>query len=37
MSEKWQRGTTVDIIYLADGGAKLVFEEVKEAYHRHNF
>ena len=32
MSEKWQRGTTVDVIYLAGGGAELVFEEVKEAY-----
>ena len=32
MSEKWQRGTTVDVIYLAGGGTELVFEEVKEAY-----
>ncbi|MEO1162851.1 MAG: ParM/StbA family protein [Chloroflexota bacterium] len=32
MSEKWQRGTTVDVIYLAGGGAELVFEEVRDAY-----
>ncbi len=24
MSEKWQRGTTVDVIYLSGGGAELV-------------
>ncbi|MEL6525948.1 MAG: hypothetical protein AAFQ07_09585 [Chloroflexota bacterium] len=27
-----QRGTTVDVIYLAGGGAELVFEEVRDAY-----
>ena len=32
MSEKWQRGTTVDVIYLSGGGAELVVEEVREAY-----
>ncbi|MGJ3240090.1 MAG: hypothetical protein ACFE0Q_15395 [Anaerolineae bacterium] len=32
MSEKWQRGTTVDVIYLAGGGAELVFEDVQDAY-----
>jgi len=32
MSEKWQRGTTVDVIYLSGGGAELVYEQVAEAY-----
>ena len=32
MSEKWQRGTTVDVIYLSGGGAALVYEAVKAAY-----
>ena len=32
MSEKWQRGTTVDVIYLSGGGAELVYEQVVEAY-----
>ena len=32
MSEKWQRGTTVDVIYLSGGGAALVYEAVKVAY-----
>lgn len=32
MSEKWQRGTTVDVIYMAGGGAELVFPDVKDAY-----
>ena len=32
MSEKWQRGTTVDVIYLSGGGAELVVEDVREAY-----
>ncbi len=32
MSEKWQRGTTVDVIFLSGGGAELVASEVSEAY-----
>jgi plasmid segregation protein ParM len=32
LSEKWGRGTTVDVIYLSGGGAELVYEEVVEAY-----
>ncbi|MCU0463920.1 MAG: ParM/StbA family protein [Anaerolineae bacterium] len=32
MSEKWQRGTTVDVIYLSGGGAELVCEQIIEAY-----
>lgn len=32
LSEKWQRGTTVDVIYLSGGGAELVYEQVVEAY-----
>ena len=32
MSEKWQRGTTVDVIYLSGGGAELVYEQVADAY-----
>jgi hypothetical protein len=32
LSEKWQRGTTVDVIYLSGGGAELVYEQVAEAY-----
>ena len=32
MSEKWQRGTTVDVVYLSGGGAQLVVNDVKAAY-----
>lgn len=32
LSEKWQRGTTVDVIYLSGGGAELVFDQVVDAY-----
>lgn len=32
LSEKWQRGTIVDVIYLSGGGAELVYNEVEEAY-----
>lgn len=32
LSEKWQRGTTIDVIYLSGGGAELVYEQVVEAY-----
>ena len=32
MSEKWQRGTTVDVVYLSGGGAELVVKDVREAY-----
>ena len=32
LSEKWQRGTTVDVIYLSGGGAALVADTVIEAY-----
>ena len=32
MSEKWQRGTTVDVVYLSGGGAEPVVEDVREAY-----
>lgn len=32
MSEKWQRGTTVDVVYLSGGGAELVVEDVRAAY-----
>lgn len=32
LSEKWQRGTTVEVIYLSGGGAELVYEEVYQAY-----
>ena len=32
MSEKWQRGTTIEVIYLAGGGAELVMEDVLSAY-----
>ena len=32
LSEKWQRGTTVDVIYLSGGGAELVYEQVVDAY-----
>jgi len=32
ISEKWQRGTTVDVIYLSGGGAELVVDEVRAAY-----
>jgi hypothetical protein len=32
MSEKWQRGMTIDVIFLSGGGAELVADEVCEAY-----
>jgi len=32
LSEKWQRGTIVDVIYLSGGGAELVYGDVVEAY-----
>jgi plasmid segregation protein ParM len=32
MSEKWQRGMTVDVIFLSGGGAELVAGKVCEAY-----
>jgi len=32
MSEKWQRGTNVDVIYLSGGGAELVADVVCVAY-----
>ncbi|MBE2268423.1 MAG: ParM/StbA family protein, partial [Anaerolinea sp.] len=32
MSEKWQRGATVDVIYLSGGGAYLISDEVKSVY-----
>ncbi|MBK8022021.1 MAG: ParM/StbA family protein [Chloroflexi bacterium] len=32
MSEKWQRGTTLDVIFLSGGGAALVFEAIRAAY-----
>ena len=32
MSEKWQWGITVDVIYLSGGGAELVYEQIVEAY-----
>jgi hypothetical protein len=32
MSEKWQRGATVNVVYLSDGGAELVVKDVPEAY-----
>jgi hypothetical protein len=32
LSEKWQRGTTMDVIYLSGGGAELVYEQVVEDY-----
>ena len=32
LSEKWQRGTIVDVIFLSGGGAELVYEDVAEAY-----
>lgn len=32
LSEKWQRGTTVDVLYLSGGGAPLVADEVCAAY-----
>jgi plasmid segregation protein ParM len=32
LSEKWQRGTIVDVIYLSGGGAELVYPDVAEAY-----
>ena len=32
LSEKWQRGTIVDVIYLSGGGAELVHAEITEAY-----
>jgi plasmid segregation protein ParM len=32
LSEKWQRGTIVDVIYLSGGGAEMVYDSVAEAY-----
>lgn len=32
MGDKWQVGKSVDVIYLAGGGAELVFDAVKAAY-----
>jgi hypothetical protein len=32
LSEKWQRGTTIDVIFLSGGGAELVYDEIVEAY-----
>jgi len=32
LSEKWQRGTILDVIYLSGGGAELVYGDVFEAY-----
>ena len=32
LSEKWQRGTIVDVIYLSGGGAELVYADVADAY-----
>lgn len=32
ISEKWQRGMTVDVIYLSGGGAELVYDQVRNAY-----
>ena len=32
LSEKWQRGTIVDVIYLSGGGAELVHADIAEAY-----
>lgn len=32
LSEKWQRGTIVDVIFLSGGGAELVFADVSAAY-----
>jgi hypothetical protein len=32
LSEKWQRGTTVDVVYLSGGGAQLVLNDIKTAY-----
>lgn len=32
LSEKWQRGTIVDVIYLSGGGAELVYADIAEAY-----
>jgi len=32
LSEKWQRGTIVDVIYQSGGGAELVYGDVVEAY-----
>jgi plasmid segregation protein ParM len=32
ISEKWQRGTNVDVIYLSGGGAELVADMVCDAY-----
>ncbi len=32
LSEKWQRGTTVDVVYLSGGGAQLVINDIKNAY-----
>ncbi len=32
LSQKWQRGTTVDVVYLSGGGASLVAQDVRGAY-----
>ncbi|MBI5961617.1 MAG: ParM/StbA family protein [Chloroflexi bacterium] len=32
LSERWKRGTTVEVIYLSGGGAELVYEQVAVAY-----
>lgn len=32
MSEKWQRGTLVDVIYLGGSGAEMAYEQETEAY-----
>ncbi len=32
MSEKWQRGTTVDVVYLSGGGAVYVADDIRSAY-----
>ena len=32
LSEKWQRGTIVDVLYLSGGGAELVYENIIDAY-----
>ncbi|MBI1277843.1 MAG: hypothetical protein GC179_06920 [Anaerolineaceae bacterium] len=32
ISEKWQRGTTVDVLYLSGGGAAFVVDDIRAAY-----
>lgn len=32
VGDKWQTGLTVDVIYLAGGGAELAFDEIRAAY-----